>query len=79
MFKKNYCVHNIIEEDNMTQKELAYLEDAIGHETSIINILNETSKNLVDDQLIAFVQSEMDEHASQKQQLMNLLEEKAHE
>ncbi len=63
----------------MTQKELAYLEDAIGHETSIINILNETSKNLTDEQLISFVNSEMDEHATQKQQLMNLLEAKANE
>lgn len=63
----------------MTQKELSYVEDAIGHETTIINILNETSKNLQDEQLISFVNSEMDEHATQKQQLMSLLEAKTNE
>ena len=63
----------------MTQKELAYLEDAIGHESNIIKILDETIQNLQDDQLISFMQSEMDEHATQKQSLMNFLEGKANE
>lgn len=63
----------------MTQKELAYLEDAIGHETSIINIINSTIQNLDDEQLISFLQTEMDEHATQKQQLINLLGDKANE
>ena len=63
----------------MTQKELAYLEDAIGHETNIINILNWTIQNLNDEQLISFIQTEMDEHATQKQQLLNLLKEKAND
>ena len=63
----------------MTQKELAYVEDAIGHETNIIKILDDTIQRLTDDQLISFMQSEMDEHATQKQTLMNFLEEKANE
>ena len=63
----------------MTQKELAYLEDAIGHESNIIKILDETIKNLQDDQLISFMQAEMDEHATQKQTLMSFLEAKANE
>ena len=63
----------------MTQKELAYLEDAIGHETSIINIINSTIQSLDDEQLISFLQTEMDEHATQKQQLINLLGDKANE
>ena len=32
----------IVGEDNMTEKELLYVEDGINHETSIITILNET-------------------------------------
>ena len=63
----------------MTQKELAYLEDAIGHETSILNIINSTIQSLDDEQLISFLQTEMDEHATQKQQLINLLGDKANE
>ena len=33
----------------MTQKELLYVEDAVGHETNIIKILQETIKNLQDE------------------------------
>ena len=63
----------------MTQKELSYIEDAIGHETNIIKILNDTIQRLSDDQLISFMQSEMDEHATQKQTLINFLEGKTNE
>ena len=39
----------------MTQKELSYLEDAIGHEGNIIKICEETIKKLEDEELITFM------------------------
>ena len=40
----------------MTQKELLYVEDAIGHESSIISILTENINNLENDELKDFMQ-----------------------
>lgn len=59
----------------MTQKELNYVEDAIGHETSIIKILEESIKNLEDEELINFMNDELDIHNNIKDNLMNKLEE----
>ena len=61
----------------MTQKELLYVEDAIGHENSIITICDETSCYLEDETLIAFMKNEMKKHCTMKEKLMNLLEDKA--
>ncbi len=61
----------------MTQKELSYMEDAIGHEKSIIKILEESINNLSDEELISFMNNELNIHNKLKQELMNKLEEKA--
>ena len=61
----------------MTQKELAYVEDAIGHESNIIKILQETIKNIQDENLISFLENKLETHVSMKQKLINKLEEKA--
>lgn len=63
----------------MTQKELSYLEDAIGHETTIISICEDACNNLQDENLISFMNSQIQDHMSMKEKLMNLLEEKANE
>jgi hypothetical protein len=63
----------------MTQKELLYVEDAVGHETSIIKILNESLEFLEDDKLITFVEEEIEKHEDLKQGLLNLLEDEANE
>ena len=63
----------------MTQKELSYLEDAVGHESSIIEILNYASDNLEDENLISFMNDELNKHNDIKERLMSLLEEKANE
>ena len=63
----------------MTQKELSYVEDAIGHECNIIKIIDEGIKNLEDEELVAFMNGELDIHKEMKEKLMNLLEEKANE
>ena len=40
MFKNKKTTHNNYGRNKMTQKELAYVEDAIGHESNIITIVN---------------------------------------
>jgi len=59
----------------MTQKELSYLEDAIGHESNIIKICEETIKNLEDESLKEFMSNEVSNHTSLKEKLLNTLEE----
>lgn len=61
----------------MTQKELAYFEDAIGHEGNIIQIIDETLKNLEDANLVSFMQEELDCHKNLKETLLTKLKEKA--
>jgi len=61
----------------MTQKELAYMEDAIGHESNIIKILQESLKNTQNEEINNFLENELSEHVKQKEQLLTKLEEKA--
>lgn len=63
----------------MTQKELLYLEDAIGHEGSIIKICEEGIKYLEDENLVTFFENELNMHMSIKEKLMNNLEAKSNE
>ena len=63
----------------MTQKELLYVEDAVGHESSIIKILNKSLEFLEDDKLITFINEEIEKHEDLKQGLLNLLEDEANE
>ena len=63
----------------MTQKELAYFEDAIGHEKNIISICEESLKDIEDNNIIDFLNKELKIHKNTKEQLLNKLEEKANE
>lgn len=63
----------------MTQKELLYLEDAIGHETNIIKILEESIKNLNDQKLVSFLEQEKEKHSHLKNELLNMMEVKSNE
>ncbi len=63
----------------MTEKELLYVEDAVGHEDSIIKILNESLEFLEDDKLITFIEEEVEKHNDLKQGLLNLLEDESNE
>ena len=63
----------------MTQKELLYVEDAIGHETNIIKIMDEEIKIMQDEALVSFMNEELNIHKNMKEKLVNLLEEKANE
>jgi len=63
----------------MTQKELLYVEDAIGHEDIMIGVINNTIEKLEDSLLITFMESELKKHNKCREKLMNLLEEKTNE
>ena len=63
----------------MTQKELLYLEDAVGHEQNIISIVENFVKKIEDERLVEFMNQELEKHNTNKQNLMNLLEEKVNE
>ena len=63
----------------MTQKELSYTEDAIGHEKAIIEIINDAASKLEDENLISFMNDEVNKHNDIKQRLINLLEDNADE
>ena len=63
----------------MTQKELLYVEDAVGHEDNIIKILTQSIKDLDDDRLITFMEEEKEKHNDLKQALLMLLEDEANE
>ena len=79
MNKYSDMVNTTYEEDNMTEKELSYVEDAIGHEQNIIKICNEVVNIMQDETLKAFIQKEVDKHAKIKNYLMHMLEVKANE
>ena len=63
----------------MTQKELLYIEDAIGHEQNIITICEETINMLEDSNLISFLSKEIKKHENMKEELLNMIEVKMNE
>ena len=58
----------------MTQKELLYVEDAICHEKVIINCINNIIDDLEDEDLIDYMNNELETHEEMNKNLMNLLE-----
>lgn len=58
----------------MTEKELLYVEDAIGHEKNVGAIVLETINLLEDKNLKSFMKSELKKHQAIEAKLMNLLE-----
>lgn len=63
----------------MTEKELLYFEDAIGHEKSLISICNESINMLEDEEMISFFESEKERHNVLLNKLINVLEDKVNE
>ena len=59
----------------MTEKELLYVEDAIGHEENVIAYLNDTLNDLEDKSLIKFVSEEMKKHEKLRTKLITVLED----
>ncbi len=58
----------------MTQKELLYVEDAIGHEQNVGQIVADAIQMLQDKNLKTFLKSELKKHQAILAKLMNLLE-----
>ena len=58
----------------MTQKELLYYEDAIGHEANVISILKDSSMKVESSELKEFLESEINVHTNIKENLISLLE-----
>ena len=63
----------------MTQKELSYLEDAIGHEDNIIKICKQMTNSMEDEELISFIEDEIETHLTMKEKLINILEDNSNE
>ena len=61
----------------MTQKELLYLEDSIGHIDNIMQILKESMHSINDEDLFNFMKEEFNRHNTLYQELLNKLKEKA--
>ena len=59
----------------MTQKELLYVEDAVGHEQNLDTITKETINILQDKNLKIFMGNQLQIHQNIKEKLMNLLKE----
>ncbi len=63
----------------MTQKELLYLEDAIGHEKNIMDIINESISNTNSKRLINYLNSELSTHEKLYNSLLKHMEDIANE
>ena len=63
----------------MTEKELLYLEDAIGHEAILTNVCQDIVDNLEDEDLVSFMEDEIKIHKSNYKKLYNLMEAKKNE
>ncbi len=63
----------------MTQKELLYFEDAIGHEKNIILICDESINKIDDGELISFFEKEKAIHEEVLNKLIDFLRGKVNE
>ena len=63
----------------MTQKELLYMEDAISHEGNIIKICNDMVNTLEDEEIVSFIENQIQDNINLKDNLLNVLEEKSNE
>ncbi len=63
----------------MTQKDLLYLEDAIGHETNLVAIYEYYLEMLEDNNLKTFLKNEIKKHQNLKAKLLKTMEDVANE
>ena len=63
----------------MTQKELLYVEDAIGHECTIVKIIEDSIEKSEDEDIILYFKSQLNNHMQIKENLISLLEDKINE
>ncbi len=58
----------------MTQKELLYMEDAIGHEQNLVSLLEDFSNNVQDKNLASFLKKLSKKHMGMEKKLMDVME-----
>lgn len=63
----------------MTQKELLYMEDAIGHEQNLETIFNNFSNELEDKNLSTFIQKLAKKHHNLSDKLLKVMEDLTNE
>ena len=63
----------------MTEKELLYFEDAIGHEKNIIKIIEENKKEVDDERISNFFLNQIEIHKENINNLTKYLKEMANE
>ena len=63
----------------MTEKELLYVEDAVGHEDNLIKYINYAIETLSSDNCIKFFESELKNHNKIRDNLLSKLEECSNE
>ena len=63
----------------MTQKELLYCEDAVGHEQNIIAVIEDTIERIEEESLKTFLEAELEGHKQTQEELIEMLEGKANE
>ena len=78
MYKSINYNHNNIGDD-MTEKELAYFEDAVGHEGNIVKILDNSISMIEDSSIKEFMESELNKHKDRKEKLVSFLEGNSNE
>ena len=78
MYKIKKYNHNSIGDD-MTEKELAYFEDAVGHEGNIVKILDNSISMIEDSSIKEFMESELNKHKDRKEKLVSFLEGNSNE
>ena len=59
----------------MTEKDLLYLEDAIGHEKDLINICTYYEEILENNSLKSFLKNEIKKHENLKNKLLKTMED----
>lgn len=63
----------------MTQKELLYMEDAIGHEQNLNTIFENFSNAIEDTKLQSFIQKLAKKHQSLAEKLLKVMEDISNE
>lgn len=59
----------------MTQKELLYMEDAIGHEQNLVTLLENFSNDLTDQDLASFLKKLAKRHNRLEKKLLETMED----
>lgn len=63
----------------MTEKELLYMEDAVGHEQNLETIFTNFSDAIEDPKLSAFIEKLSKKHQDLSKKLLNVMEEISNE